>query len=304
MRALTLLFCIAIFANIAFPGSIEILPAIVSFDFVPPGFVFDMEKKAGVSIMIPNDNNVRLQYSIALSNAKNPGSLLPGYENFPDVSWCKIIPDTAIWVEANDTGRINLVFKIPEEPRYYNQYWELGVSVEAKQGLEVKSGGVSLGIIPSIMGSYLISTSAKEGINPIDKPTGIVPSAAWLKTDEAIKGKNLTFTIYNNDKIAHEYVIEPYTFPKFEWYDVRLAIQNLGDSKPGEDSWVKTAKGFLFFKSNKVRIESGKTAEWTVKVAIPNTKDVKEAPGWDLVVKVLPEGNKEHSGIFRIVIEK
>ncbi len=131
-----------------------------------------------------------------------------------------------------------------------------------------------------------------------------MPSAAFITTDEAIAGKELTFKIFNNDTVPHDYVIEPYEFPHFEEYDIRLAIQNLGDNKPGDPKWLKVSHGFLFFKKNTVHIEPGESAEWTVSVKLPDKPEIREAPGWDLVVKILPEGKKEHSGLFRISIQK
>ncbi len=290
-------------SSFLFGASIEILPALVSFDFIPPGYTFNMEAKTGTPILVPNNNDAKLQFSVSFSAQKAPNSLLPGYTNFPDVSWCHIEPDTDIWVAAHDTGRVNLFFRIPDDPKYLNQYWELGVVVAGKQGIKTKSGGVSMGIIPSVMGSYLISTLPNPKAQPADRLTSIVPSAAFLKTDEAIKGKDLTFSIYNNDTVPHDYVIKPYEFPHFEWYDVRLSIQFLGEHKEGKLSWLKTSHGFLFFKKNTVHLEPGQSAQWTVSVKLPNNKEVKEAPGWDLVVKILPDNSKENSGIFRISID-
>ena len=304
MKKLIVLIIFTLYLSLIWSASIEILPAIVSFDFIPPGYTFNMEAKSGTPILIPNNNDSKIQFSVSFSAKKSPHSLLPGYTNFPDVSWCRLEPDTAIWVEPHDTGRVNLIFTIPNKPEYYNQYWELGVVIAAKQGVQTKVGGVSMGIFPSVMGSYLISTLPNPKAQPVDKLTAVVPSAAFLKTDEAIKGKDLTFKIYNNDTVPHDYVIKPYEFPHFEWYDVRLAIQLLGDHKEGKLSWLKTSHGFLFFKKNTVHLEPGESADWTVSVKLPDKKEVKEAPGWDFVVQVLPENSKENSGIFRISIEK
>jgi len=288
--------------SVVFGASVGVVPAIVSFDFLPPGYTFNMEKKAGTPILIPNDNDVPLVFQVSFEANKPPKSLLPGYENFPDISWCKAIPETVI-VQPHDTGRVNLIIEIPNDPQLCNQYWELGVVVSTKRALEMKAGGVQFGIFPSVRGSYLISTLPKEGVNPKSKPTAVVPSAAFISTDEAIAGKKLTFKIFNNDTVPHNYVIEPYEFPHFPKYDVRLAIQNLGDNKPGDLGWISVSKGFLFFKKNTVRLNPGEFAEWTVSVKLPDKPEVRQAPGWDFVVKVLPEGKKEHSGIFRICVQ-
>ncbi|RKZ32987.1 hypothetical protein DRQ33_04940 [bacterium] len=286
-----------------YSASVGLIPAMVSFDFLPPGYTFDMHKKANEHILIPNDNEIPIRFKVTLQASKAPNSLLPGYENFPDVSWCKIVPDT-VTVMPFDTGRVNLVISIPQDSIYLNQYWELGVLVQAEEQLEVESANVKFGIIPSVRGSYLISTLPNGVVNPTPKPTGIVPSAQFITVDDAIEGTELKFKIYNNDTTGHDYVIEPYEFPEFEWYDIRLAIQNTGENKPGKTKWLKVSKGFLFFKKNVVHIEPGEFAEWSVKVKLPNKPEIREAPGWDLVVKILPEGEKAHSGIFRIVIQK
>lgn len=288
---------------VTFAATVGIVPAIVSFDFLPPGYVFDMEKKAGTPILIPNDNDIPIRFKVSFEANKPPRSLLPGYENFPDISWCKAVPET-VTVAPHDTGKVNLIIEIPNDSLLYNQYWELGVVVSPQKAMEMRAGGVQFGVFPSVRGSYLISTLPNPRINPVKKPTGIVPSAAFINTDEAIKGKSLKFKIFNNDTVPHDYVIEPYEFPHLEKYDVRLAIQNLGDNKPGDTKWLKVSQGFLFFKKNTVHVEPGQSAEWTVSVKLPDTPEVREAPGWDLVVKILPEGKKEHSGIFRIVIQK
>ncbi len=288
---------------VSFAASVGLVPAIVSFDFLPPGYTFNMEKKAGTPILIPNDNDVPIVFRVSFEANKPAKSLLPGYENFPDVSWCKAVPET-VTVAPHDTGRVNLIISIPNDRNLVNQYWELGVVVSTERALEMKSGGVQFGIFPSVRGSYLISTLPDENVNPKSKPTAIVPSARFISTEDAITGKELKFKIFNNDTVAHNYVIEPYEFPHFSKYDVRLAIQTLGDNKPGDVSWLKVSKGFLFFKKNTVQVPPGGSAEWSVRVKLPDTQEIREAPGWDLVVKILPEGKKEHSGIFRIVIQK
>ncbi len=132
----------------------------------------------------------------------------------------------------------------------------------------------------------------------------MVPSAEWLDIEKAIKGEEIFFEIYNNDTVAHDYKIEPYEFPHFELYEVRLSIQPTGDNEPGETRWLNVSKGFLFFKNNTVHIEPGQSAQWFAKVKLPDKKEIREAPGWDLVVKILPDGNEKHSGLFRIVIVK
>ena len=302
MRSLITVVFIIFLSSLVFGASVGLVPALVSFDFIPPGYTFDMAKKTGTPILIPNQNDFPVKYTISFEANKAPGQLLPGYENFPDVSWCKAIPET-ITVMANDTGKVNLVFTIPKDAKYLNQSWELGVIVQAKKGIEAESGGVKFGIFPSVRGSYLISTLPDIKINPKDKPTGIVPMAKFISLDEAITGKELSFKIFNNDTTAHDYTIEPYEFPHFEWYDVRLAIQTTGDNEPGDIKWLKVSKGFLFFKKNVVHIEPGQSAEWTVQVKLPDKKEIREAKGFDFVVKILPEGKKAHSGIFRIVIQ-
>ncbi len=300
-RLQTILF-VFLLCGVALGASVEILPAIVSFDFIPPGYDFDMRKKAGVPIYIPNNNDVSMEFSVSLTASKPPDALLPGYENFPDLSWCRVEP-AKVKVEPGDTGEVNLIFRIPPDSGYYNQYWELGVVVQSSRVVSVSTPQVQFGILPSIRGSYLISTTPKPGINPKGRLTGIAPSAAWLTKDEAIKGKELTFTIYNNDTVAHDYVIEPYEFPKFKWYDIRLAIQLFEDHKAGDIKWLKVSKGFLFFKKNTVHVEPGGSAEWTVGIKLPDTEEVRSTPGWDFVVKILPEGKKAHSGIFRITVQ-
>jgi len=303
MRNFITVAFIVFLASLVFGASVGMVPALVSFDFLPPGYTFDMQKKAGTPILIPNENDFPVKYTISFEANKSPDELLPGYENFPDVGWCKAIPES-ITVMANDTGKVNLVFTIPKDDKELNRSWELGVIVQAKQGLEMKTGGVSFGVFPSVRGSYLISTLPGAETNPKDKPTGIAPMAEFIKLDEAIAGKELSFKIYNNDTVGHDYTIEPYEFPNFDWFDVRLSIQTTGDNEPGKIDWLKVYKGFLFFKKNVIHIDANQSAEWSVNVNLPNKKEIRDAKGFDFVVKILPDGNKAHSGIFRIVIQK
>lgn len=297
-------FIVLLFVSLVFATSIEILPGIASFDFLPIGYSFDMKKTSGTMIAIPNHNDVPIQYQVLFSNNKEVGSLLPGYANFPDISWCKVIPDTPIWVQPHDTGWVNLVINIPNKPEYLNQYWELGVVVTPLQGMSMQVGGVQIGITPTVMGSFLISTMPAADVNPKGRKTGITPSAVNITTDDAIKGRRFTFTIFNNDSVAHEYHIVPYEFPIFPAHDVKLSIQVFTNHEIGDISCLKYKKGFLFFKKNIIRVEPGKSAQWTVDLKMPDKPEIKEKEGWDFVIQILPEGQKIDSGIFRITTHK
>jgi hypothetical protein len=242
--------------------------------------------------------NMELGIDLMLSDIANTGpihlktrqpsmdSILKGYVPIPDASWfyflhSKIIPD------KTGVARARMFLKIPNKNKYLNQHWAVHVTAKPPA-----TGIFSM----EMVGIYMIETRSSEKIS--ERPYGIigvVPSR--INMDKVIpqQKKTATFSIYNNDSMAHTYQISVQTFdPSF--YNKLQISQAPGYEWVKYTNWIKPIQPII-------TINAGQKKETSLDVFIPKGVQYDDE-GWEAIIMVESIKNGGPNGFTRLLISQ
>lgn len=239
----------------------------------------------GVDLAIKNSSTEEKLFvvrTIKPSEAKK--EWLKGYSEIPETSWF-YFPEEKIKIKANETGKLRMHLRIPDEDKYLNQRWMVFVEVttEAETGMTFKL---------SLKPGYMIETESMSDIK--EKPygiLGIVPGTVKAENVVAGESKKVNFRLYNNDSVAHDYDISPY-IPK-----ASSLKQDISGSAGYE--WIKDA-GWVRPAKTHIKLEPGEVKEVALDIQIPEGSKHSDQ-GWESIVFVKPD--KGLAGFVRVLIE-
>ena len=169
---------------------------------VPVGQLYEIEHQAGTRFKIHNSSDRPRRYRLLADRPDKVGvNVLKGYDGIPDPNWFWF-EKAEVLVPANGVEDVRMFLRLPNEEKYCNQKWAVGIDVE---GRPEAGEGLVLAVSPV----FYIETETRPAVE--EEPTGrlgLVP--ATLVLDDAVPGKNTprsAIKVYNNDSRAHRYSV-------------------------------------------------------------------------------------------------
>lgn len=240
---------------------------------VPIGQLYDMEYWIKMRFKIYNASDKPRRYSLKADKPIKVGvKVLKGYSAMPNPSWFWFEKNEVL-VSANSVEEIKMFLRIPDEEKYCNQKWAVGIDVEGRPEAEER-------LVLAVSPVFYIETEGRAEIK--EKPAGflgLVPGTVVLENVALGKNKGISkIKIYNNDNSTHLYKISsiiPYAesgrqvispspnfswMPKKEWLKPNKTALKIGPYEQAEitldlDIPRKTEflnqrwEGILFFES-------------------------------------------------------
>ena len=257
---------------------------------VPIGQLYDMDSSIKMRFKISNQSDKPRRYTIKVDKPVKVGvKVLKGYTQIPDPSWFWFEKNEAL-VPANQGEEIKMFLRIPNEEKYCNQKWAVGIDVEGRAEAEER-------LVLAVSPVFYIETESRSEVK--EKPAGflgLVPGIVALENVALGRSKGISkIRIYNNDIQPHRYKIssiiphgEPGSqviipSPNFSWIPKKEWLQtDRGTIKIGSDEQKEIIldldipkkqeflnqrwEGILFFESeeglsNFVRIQMKTTSQ-------------------------------------------
>ena len=166
--------------------ALKVSPGSFSVQNIPLG----QEKDLNITLVCSAEGADYIFVSVLPPGASTPHCT--GYEPLPNPSWF-IVDSETLATDSSGTARSKMKIFIPDSQKYYNQHFVVRLFISASGNNMFQ---------PAIIPYYFIETPPLDDTNII--PAGkiaVVPSVLELK-----KQKNTaSFTIFNNDSIAHNY---------------------------------------------------------------------------------------------------
>jgi len=258
---------------------------------VPIGQLYDMDSSIKMRFRIFNQSDKPRRYTIKVDKPVKVGvKVLKGYTQIPDPSWFWFEKNEAL-VPANQVEEIKMFLRIPNEEKYCNQKWAVGIDVEGRAEAEER-------LVLAVSPVFYLETESRSEVK--EKPAGflgLVPGIVALENVALGRSKSISkIRIHNNDTQLHRYKItsiiphgEPGSqvitpspnfswIPKKEWLQTDRGTIKIGPEEQKEiilDLDIPKKKeflnqrweGILFVESedglaNFVRIQIKTTSQW------------------------------------------
>lgn len=237
MRLIGYLLVTLCLSRVVLAAEINVLPGRLLITDVPVGKLYEVS----VPLTIVNHGKEEQSYSLSTTKLSAIGAEPEiGYVELPDERWFNFATET-ITIKPSDLGQVKMYINIPNNEKYYNQHWVVGLRVAANSGTQSL---IRLALYPI----YRIETEAKAGIRGTGK-MGIVPSVIELGQ---IKGY---ITIFNNDKQAHVYKITLINDPG------QIGLSSTGYTIVQSTEWIQIDK-------HEVRIKPGGKARIGIRSVV------------------------------------
>ena len=179
-------------------AGLSIEPGGLLLQDIPIGEARSVVESSGISFVVHNRDGISHEYRISAhrpSEAGN-GKCAKGYCEIPDASWIKPAPDV-LTIPPGSSASFDVVIDLPDDGRLYNQKW---IAVLAVESVPTPGANVALALYPALQIETMASDLAQA------RPLGSVAVApATLRADAG--SDTLAFEVYNNDILAHGYVI-------------------------------------------------------------------------------------------------
>jgi hypothetical protein len=210
---------------------------------VPVGQLYDMDYWIKKRFKIYNQSDRPRRYIIKVDKPVKIGvKVLKGYTQIPDPSWFWFEKNEVL-VPAKGVEEVKMFLRIPNEEKYCNQKWAVGIDVEGKPETEER-------LVLAVSPVFYIETEGRSEVK--ERPAGflgLVPGIVALENVALGRSKGISkIKIYNNDTQPHRYKIGsiiPYAeqgkqvitpSPNFSWIPKREWLQtNRGTIKIGPD---------------------------------------------------------------------
>lgn len=226
---------------------------------VPIGQLYDMDYWIKMRFKVYNDSDTARRYTLKVDKPVKVGvNVLKGYTGIPNPSWFWFEKNEVL-VAANGVEEIKMFLRIPNEEKYCNQKWAVGIDVEGKPEAEER-------LVLAVSPVFYIETESRAEVK--EKPAGflgLVPATAVL--ENVVLGKSKTISkikVYNNDNQPHLYKISsiiPYATPG------RQVI-----TPSSNFSWLPK-KEWLRPDKNTLKISPDEQKEITLDLDIPKKAD-------------------------------
>lgn len=226
---------------------------------VPIGQLYDMEYWIKMRFKVYNDSDKPRRYSLKVDKPVKVGvNVLKGYTGILNPSWFWFEKNEVL-VPANGVEEIKMFLRIPNEEKYCNQKWAVGIDVEGKPEAEER-------LVLAVSPVFYIETESRPEVK--EKPAGflgLVPATVVLENAALGKSKTISkIKVYNNDSSPHLYKISsiiPYAEPG------RQVI-----SPSPNFSWI-AKKEWLRPDKSTLKIGPQEQKEITLDLDIPKKKD-------------------------------
>jgi hypothetical protein len=100
---------------------------------IAPGRQYDVYRESGVRLTINNGDDSTHTYVLSSHRPSTRGRWEKGYLEIPDPKWCWF-DRQEVTVGPHAKGYANLLLKVPDEEKYYNQRWAVTFGIEGKPG--------------------------------------------------------------------------------------------------------------------------------------------------------------------------
>lgn len=169
---------------------------------VPIGQLYDMDYRIKMRFKVHNDSDKPRRYSLRVDKPVKVGvKVLKGYSAIPEPSWFWF-EKNEILVAANGVEELKMFLRIPNEEKFCNQKWAVGIDVEGKPEVEER-------LVLAVSPVFYIETETRPEVK--EKPAGflgLVPGTAVLENVALGKSKAISkIKAYNNDSSLHLYKI-------------------------------------------------------------------------------------------------
>ncbi|MDP3297138.1 MAG: hypothetical protein Q8N09_06030 [Thermodesulfovibrionia bacterium] len=169
---------------------------------VPIGQLYDMDYWIKMRFKIYNNSDKARRYTLRVDKAVKVGvKVLKGYSDIPNPSWFWF-EKNEILVPANSVEEIKMFLRIPDEEKYCNQKWAVGIDVEGKPEAEER-------LVLAVSPVFYIETENRAEVK--EKPAGflgLVPGTVVLENVALGRSKTIAkIKVYNNDSSPHLYKI-------------------------------------------------------------------------------------------------
>ena len=198
-------FCLGLGTAFAEKGGdigLSVAPGWLVIRNVPVGQLYDMENRAKTRFKVHNGSDQPRRYSLKADKPEKVGvKVLKGYTGIPDPAWFWFEKNEVL-VPARGVEEIKMFLRIPDEEKYCNQKWAVGIDVE---GQPEAGEGLVLAVSPV----FYIETEARSEVQ--EKPAGCLGLApATIVLENTALGKSQAVSalkVYNNDRRPHLYKI-------------------------------------------------------------------------------------------------
>ncbi len=238
--------------------SLSVEPGGLLIQKVPIGQLYDMDYWIKMRFKVYNGSDNPRRYSIKVDKPHKIGAkILKGYSSIPEPAWFWFEKNEVL-VPANSIEEVKMFLRIPDEEKYCNQKWAVGIEVEGKPEAEER-------VVLAVSPVFHIETEARSEIK--ERPAGflgLVPGTVIL--EDVALGRNRAIAkikVYNNDGVVHLYKINsiiPFAEPGRQ-----VITPSPGFSWIPKKEWLKPRKTLL-------RIGPNEEKEITLDLDIPKVK--------------------------------
>lgn len=226
---------------------------------VPIGQLYDMDYWIKMRFKVYNGSDKPRRYGIKVDKPHKIGAkILKGYSSIPEPAWFWFEKNEVL-VPANSIEEVKMFLRIPDEEKYCNQKWAVGIEVEGKPEAEER-------IVLAVSPVFHIETEARSEVK--ERPAGLLGLVPGIVILENVSlGRNRAIAkikVYNNDGLAHLYKINsiiPFAEPGRQ-----VITPSPGFSWIPKKEWLKPTKTLLKIGPNEER-------EITLDLNIPKAKD-------------------------------
>ena len=172
--------------DVAAETRLSVEPGGLLIQKVPIGQLYDMDAGIKIRFKIYNDSDKSRRYNLKVDKPAKVGvKVLKGYSGIPEPSWFWFEQDNVL-APANGVQEIKMFLRIPDEEKYCNQKWAVGIDVEGKPEAEER-------IVLAVSPVFYIETESRSEVK--EKPAGflgLVPGTAVLENVALGKSKNIS----------------------------------------------------------------------------------------------------------------
>jgi hypothetical protein len=241
---------------------------------VPIGQLYDMDSSIKMRFKIFNQSDKPRRYTIKVDKPVKVGvKVLKGYTQIPDPSWFWFEKNEVL-VPANQVEETKMFLRIPNEEKYCNQKWAVGIDVEGRAEAEEK-------LVLAVSPVFYLETESRSEVK--EKPAGflgLVPGVVALEDVALGKSKGISkIRIYNNDTQLHRYTISS-IIPSGE-PGSQVIIPSPNFSWIAKKEWLKPNKDTL-------KIGSDEEKEIVLDLDIPKKKEFLNQR-WEAILLVESE---------------
>ena len=212
------------------------------------------------AIVIHNEESEQPLAVVLAATRPREGGVLswePGYEEFPDASWCRL-DKTELEVPAKGVGKANLFINVPDKPENYNRRWMLAVVCGQKPKEQV-AGAAGAGIrLATRVGIETLPNANVDGTG--NGAVALIPSV--LAYQDCVPGETFipVVKVRNNDKVDHQFTVQRLEQAVQDEEKIKRYFRD-GSTPLIKDSWVAPVGGLA--------VKAGDIKELKFSVTIP-----------------------------------